>query len=307
MRTIRVVSRRSELALAQTRSTIELIAAIRPEWKFVIVQVVTQGDRIQNVPLSQVGGKGLFVTEVEHVIATGDGDMTVHSLKDVPADLAPGLSLAGYPARGEPRDALVSRHDLSLAQLRSGARVGTSSLRRGAQLLAARPDLEIVSVRGNIGTRLRKLETDGLDAVVLAAAGLERMGWQNRVSELLSAEVCLPAVGQGILGIECRADDYELIEALSSITDERTREAALAERTLLGCLEGGCQVPIAGYAQHLLAGNLMLSGLVASLDGQTVLRAHGEGESPVEVGEAVAQQLIDLGAKQIIETATANA
>lgn len=300
MRTIRVVSRRSQLAMAQTKWTIERLRAAVPAWNFEIVPIVTQGDRIQNVPLSEVGGKGLFVSEVEQAIAQDRGDMTVHSLKDVPADLLPGLVLAGYPERVEPRDALVSRDNLRLEDLPQHARIGTSSLRRAAQLRAKRPDLEIVSIRGNIDTRLHKLESDGLDGVILAAAGLVRMGWDDRISELLAPDICLPAVGQGVLGIECRAGDADLIEALEAITHDPTRVAALAERTFLGRLEGGCQVPIAGYAQVLPTGAVSMTGLVATEDGRRVLRAHAEREDAVSAGRVVAEDLLARGAAEIV-------
>lgn len=301
MRTIRVLSRRSQLAITQTKWTIERLLEVAPTWRFEIVPVVTQGDRIQDVPLSEVGGKGLFVSEVEQSIAADDGDMTVHSLKDVPADLMSGLTLAGYPERMEPLDALISRGNLRLSELPTSARIGTSSLRRAAQLRAVRPDLEIVSIRGNIDTRLRKLETEGLDGVILAAAGLARMGWEERISELLSPDVCLPAVGQGILGIECRADDGELIDVLQAITDPATRIAASAEREFLGRLAGGCQVPIAGYATVDLSGTIRLSGLVASEDGGMVLRAEAEGQDAVEVGAVVANELLARGASDLID------
>ncbi|MFO2548990.1 hydroxymethylbilane synthase [Alicyclobacillus cycloheptanicus] len=306
MRQIRVISRKSQLAMQQTRWVIDAVQALRPDWRFEIVPIVTQGDRIQNVPLSEVGGKGLFVTEVEQALLRGDGDFTVHSLKDVPAEVAPGLVLAGFPAREEPRDALISRNGLPLSELPTGARIGTSSLRRAAQLLAARPDLAIVPIRGNIDTRLRKLETDDLDAIVLAAAGLRRMGWGGRITELLALDVCLPAVGQGILGIACRADDESLLDALAELTDADTKAAAQAERALLARLEGGCQVPIAGYAEKR-DGRLWVRGLVASPDGATVIRAEAVGEDAAAVGNEAADRLLAQGAAQVIGTVAAKA
>lgn len=300
MRQVRVVSRKSQLAMQQTRWVIDTLQRQCEGWTFEIVPVVTQGDRRLDVPLSEIGGKGLFVTEVEDALARGDGDLTVHSLKDVPACLASGLTLAGFPERVEARDALVSRHEETFMALRQGARVGTSSLRRAAQLRAVRPDIEIVSIRGNIDTRLNKLASDNLDAIVLAAAGLVRMNWTDRISELLPMEICLPAVGQGILGLECREDDNELVSVLQRITDGATHQAATAERALLKALSGGCQVPIAGYAMAHSEGGLVLQGRVASPDGTTLLEAGFTGQDAVMLGQKVADALLQQGAAELI-------
>lgn len=307
LREILVVSRKSQLAMQQTRDVIEAVGRLRPDWTFRVVPVVTQGDRTLDVPLSQVGGKGLFVTEVEQALLRREGDFTVHSLKDVPAETADGLVLAGFPPRVEPRDALISRHGERLSELRHGARIGTSSLRRAAQLKAVRQDIEIVPIRGNIDTRLNKLRTDDLDAIVLAAAGLVRMGWADQITELLALSDCLPAIGQGILGIECRADDAEVVAVLQELTDPATRRAALAERALLAGLDGGCQVPIAGFATDTSTGSIRLRGLVASVDGTTVIDASAESEDAQTLGRSVAAELLDRGAAAMIASAVSPA
>lgn len=306
MQTIRVASRTSELAMVQTDYVIAQLRQHRPKLQFEVVPVVTKGDKILDVTLSKVGGKGLFVSEIEAKLLTGEADIAVHSLKDVPAQLADGLQLSAYPARADARDALISSVGQTIDKLPTGAKIGTSSLRRAAQIRALRPDVEVSSVRGNINTRIRKLEEGQFDAIILASAGLERMGWQERVTEYLEADVCLPAVGQGILGIESRAEDTELNELLSALNDKTTERAALAERTLLFALNGSCQVPIAGYAIERKDGTLWLRGLVASPDGKTVLRAEAHGESPTNVGMEAAQALKKLGAAGLLEAVTAD-
>jgi hydroxymethylbilane synthase len=305
MQTLRVASRRSALAMTQTRWVVTQLESRYPGLRVDIVPVVTKGDRILDVSLSKVGGKGLFVSEIEACLLSGDADFAVHSLKDVPAELAEGLALTAIPEREDPRDALITKTGCSLDALPDGAVIGTSSLRRVAQLQAYRPDLRFVPIRGNIDTRLRKLEEEELDAIVLAAAGLHRMGWTDKITEYLPPHVCLPAVGQGILGIESRSADQRVNDILSSLHNGATAAVAQAERTLLQALNGGCQVPIAGYAERDDSGQVWLRGLVASPDGRTVLRAEVRDQAPDRAGLEVAERLRAQGADQLLEATAA--
>ncbi|MCL6517740.1 hydroxymethylbilane synthase [Alicyclobacillus sp.] len=304
METIRVASRQSALALRQTHWVMDRLAAAHPGLSLEVVRVVTRGDRILDVPLADIGGKGLFVSEVEACLLGGRADIAVHSLKDVPTLLSEGMVLGAVPVREDPRDALISRSGLRFSELPPGARVGTSSLRRVAQLKAVRPDLTFVPLRGNIDTRLRKLETEGLDAIVLAAAGLHRMGWADRITEYLEVDVCLPAMGQGLLGIECRAADARVRSLLQPLSDPHATLAARAERALLALLDGGCQVPMAGHARVVDEG-VHLTGLVASPDGREVIRAEASGADPETVARSVADALRRQGADRLLELAAA--
>ena len=313
MRTIVVGSRKSALAMAQTKqiiSSLERICARRGLFfVFEIKPIVTHGDRILDVTLSKVGGKGLFVKEIEQALLDGAIDLAVHSMKDLPHRLPDGLVIGAVPPREDPRDCLISRAPAhGLDDLPRGAKVGTSSLRREAQLRAARPDLRVEPLRGNIDTRLRKLETEGFDAVVLAAAGLHRMGWQDRITAYLPVDVMLPAVGQGALAVECRDEDGPIRELLAALNDEPTARAVAAERRLLGVLDGGCQVPIGAYAEAAAgsegkAGNVALTGMVASPSGETVLKASVSGDDPELVGETAARELLAKGADRILAAA----
>lgn len=303
MRTIRVASRKSNLAMTQTKWVIDELEKLNGDYHYEIIPTVTKGDKILDVALSKVGGKGLFVSEIEQVLVTRQADFAVHSLKDVPAQLADGLVLAALPTREDPRDAFISRTGQGLNNLPQGAVVGTSSLRRLAQLKALRPDLQIKTLRGNIDTRLRKLQEEEFDAIILAAAGLHRVGWQERITEYLEPEICLPALGQGILGIECREDDDELRRLLAGLTDKKTELAARAERRLLFELNGSCQVPIGGLTHVDADGKLHLQGMVASPDGVSVLRAEAQGYDADELGREVSRKLRDKGATAILETA----
>ncbi|MDZ5712379.1 hydroxymethylbilane synthase [Jeotgalibacillus haloalkalitolerans] len=301
MRKIIVGSRRSKLAITQTKWVIEQLKALEPGTEFEIKEIVTKGDQIQNVKLSKVGGKGLFVKEIEQAMIDGEIDMAVHSMKDMPAELPEGLIIGSIPVREDPRDALISKNNETLAELPAGAIVGTSSLRRGAQILAVRPDLKVEWIRGNIDTRLKKLETENFDAIILAAAGLSRMGWsKDVVSEFLSPEDCLPAIGQGALSIECRETDTELRELLNRFSDQETAQTVTAERTFLHKMEGGCQVPIAGYATQIEDG-VSLTALVASPDGKKVYKEVIRGNDPIEVGLKAAEILTEQGAKALID------
>ncbi|MGG3017905.1 hydroxymethylbilane synthase [Geobacillus stearothermophilus] len=301
MRNIVVGSRRSKLALTQTKWVINELKQLGAPFTFEVKEIVTKGDRVLDVTLSKVGGKGLFVKEIEHELLAGGIDMAVHSMKDMPAVLPEGLVIGAVPRREDARDVLVSKGNRMLSDLPPGSVIGTSSLRRSAQLLAYRPDLTIKWIRGNIDTRLAKLESEEYDAIVLAAAGLARMGWGDDViSDYLPFDVCVPAVGQGALAVECREDDDELRQWLSRLNDEQTERAVRAERTFLQQMEGGCQVPIAGYAE-VKEGTVRLTALVASPDGKEMYKEIVTGADPEALGRQAAAVLIEQGAKALIE------
>ncbi|MGG3987350.1 hydroxymethylbilane synthase [Bacillus smithii] len=301
MRKIIVGSRRSKLALTQTKWVIQQLKRLNPSYEFEIKEIVTKGDKILDVTLSKVGGKGLFVKEIEQAMLNKEIDMAVHSMKDMPAYLPEGLTIGCIPEREDHRDVLISKDGLTLDQLPAGAKIGTSSLRRGAQILAHRPDVKMQWIRGNIDTRLKKLETDDYDAIVLAAAGLSRMGWtKDVVTQFLDPDICLPAVGQGALAVECRKDDEELLSLLQGLNSTDTAQSVAAERAFLQKMDGGCQVPIAGYA-HVKGEEVALTALVASPDGKTVYKEMAVGGNPEQVGEEVARRMIRMGAKQLID------
>ena len=301
MRNLVVGSRRSKLALTQTKWVINELKQLGAPFTFEVKEIVTKGDRVLDVTLSKVGGKGLFVKEIEHELLAGGIDMAVHSMKDMPAVLPEGLVIGAVPRREDARDVLVSKGNRMLSDLPPGSVIGTSSLRRSAQLLAYRPDLTIKWIRGNIDTRLAKLESEEYDAIVLAAAGLARMGWGDDViSDYLPFDVCVPAVGQGALAVECREDDDELRQWLSRLNDEQTERAVRAERAFLQQMEGGCQVPIAGYAE-VKEGTVHLTALVASPDGKEMYKEIVTGADPEAVGRQAAAVLIEQGAKALIE------
>ncbi|MEC1374672.1 hydroxymethylbilane synthase [Heyndrickxia sp. FSL K6-6286] len=302
MRKIIIGSRRSKLALTQTNWVADQLKKLGVPFEFEVKEIVTKGDRILDVTLSKVGGKGLFVKEIEQALLNKEIDMAVHSMKDMPAVLPQGLTIGCIPHREDHRDVLISKGHMTLRDLPKGAKVGTSSLRRSAQILAERPDLEIKWIRGNIDTRLAKLETDEYDAIILAAAGLSRMGWSSDVvTEYLEPEVCLPAVGQGALAIECREDDKELLDELLKLTSKETKETVTAERAFLHKMEGGCQVPIAGYATITDNAQISLTALVADPNGKIIYKETVMGEDPVIVGEKAAAILTEQGAKQLID------
>ena len=305
MRKIIVGSRRSRLALTQTNQVIDQLKALSPETEFEVKEIVTKGDRILDVTLSKVGGKGLFVKEIEQALFDGEIDMAVHSMKDMPAVLPEGLVIGAVPEREDHRDALISNGHVKFCDLPAGSVIGTSSLRRSAQLLAARPDLEIKWIRGNIDTRLKKLENEEYDAIILAAAGLARMGWSSDVvTEFLADDLSVSAVGQGALAIECRADDSELLALLTQFTCDDTKRTVTAERAFLSAVDGGCQVPVAGYA--VISGeNVSLTALVASPDGKTILKETVSGADAEQIGLEAARLLKDRGAAELIEAARA--
>jgi hydroxymethylbilane synthase len=291
-----IASRGSQLALWQARWVQAQLAAAGRESRIEIIK--TTGDKITDVPLAKVGTKGLFTKEIEEALLDERADLAVHSLKDLPTELPAGLVLAAVPQREDPRDAIVGKR---LAELARGAKVGTSSLRRSAQLRRLRPDLVIESVRGNLDTRLRKLDEGQYDAILLAAAGLKRLGWADRIAEILPADVMCSAVGQGALAIETRESGagYDACRALDHAA---THMAVLAERGVLGALGGGCQVPIGAYAR-IENGRLFLLGVVASPDGSEVVRAESEGavDEAEELGCALGHKLLELGARRILE------
>lgn len=296
-----IATRGSKLALAQARWVAGRLAALRPGLEVELKVIKTKGDKITDVPLAAVGGKGLFVKEIEEALLAGRAQLAVHSMKDVPAELPPGLVIAGVSPREDVRDVLVSRRWGSLEELPPGARVGTSSLRRRAQLLARRPDLEVVPLRGNVETRLRKLDEQGLDAVILAAAGLARLGLEQVATQYLPVETLLPAVGQGALGLECREDDAATRELVAALADPAAAAAVEAERAFLGRLEGGCQVPIAAHA--VLEGDrLWLRGLVADLEGRRLVRAQGRAPraEAAALGRQVAEEVLESGGREIL-------
>ncbi|UTR15489.1 hydroxymethylbilane synthase [Salipaludibacillus sp. LMS25] len=302
MRKVIIGSRRSNLALTQTKWVINELNRLNLPFEFEIKEIVTKGDKILDVTLSKVGGKGLFVKEIEKAMYDGEIDMAVHSMKDLPSDMAQGLTIGAIPKRVDPRDAFISNSGQSLMDLPAGSIVGTSSLRRSAQVLAKRPDLNIQWIRGNIDTRLRKCREEEFDAIILAAAGLERVGWSEEiVTEFLDPTVSLPAVGQGALGIECREDDNELIELLNNINDPHTERTVTAERAFLHTVEGGCQVPVAGYATLEKDGQVKLTALVASPDGKTVFKETIVGHDPKDIGEQAAKKMLNEGAKELLD------
>jgi hydroxymethylbilane synthase len=296
---IRVATRGSALALAQARSVADRLAAggARVE----VVPMRTEGDRLAEARLAAVGGKGLFVREIEEALLRGDVDVAVHSLKDLPAEQPAGLCLAAFPERADPRDVLVTRRPMRFAELPHGALLGTSSPRRRALALSLRPDLSVEPIRGNVDTRLRKLDGGEWDAIVLAAAGLSRLGITPRHAEPLAADVFVPAVGQGALAVEGRADDVATLAALQTLDHEPTRVCALAERAFLGRLGASCVTPMAAHAR-LAGGRLVLDGVVASEDGRTVLRESAEGvaERPAALGVRVADALLAKGAAGVV-------
>ena len=300
-RPLRIATRKSALALWQANHVKAGLEASYPGLVVELVPLLTTGDKILDVPLAKVGGKGLFTKEIEQALIDGRADLAVHSMKDVPTQRAPGLMLAGTGVREDVRDALVSPRVKSVEKLPKGARVGTSSLRRQAQLLNLRPDLRIVSIRGNVQTRMRKIEELNLEGVILAAAGLRRLGFADRITQYIPPSLSLPAIAQGSLALEIRADDERTRELVAIFHHEPTEIAVTAERAFLARLEGGCQVPIAGLAQ-VDGGLVAMEGLVGSIDGKTLIRDRGEG--PVaeaeRVGRELAEKILDRGGRAIL-------
>lgn len=302
MKILKIATRQSPLALWQAEHIRARLEALHADLKVELVTFVTQGDKILDTPLAKIGGKGLFVKELEAALLDGRADLAVHSMKDVPMKLPAGLSLAVICEREDPLDAFVSNTYASFEQLPQGAKVGTSSLRRKSQILKARPDLEIIDLRGNVGTRLSKLDAGLYDAIILASAGLKRLDLAERIRHTLPAEVSLPAVGQGALGLECRAEDQVVLELILPLLHSETDVCVRTERAFNAYLEGGCQVPIAGYA-ILEQGQIHIQGRVGSVDGKTLLKAKQVGETAQaeQIGVALAQELLAQGAGDLLK------
>lgn len=294
-------TRQSLLALWQSNHIASLLRKQYPDYQVTLKKIVTKGDRILDVPLAQIGGKGLFTKEIETELLDGTVDLAVHSLKDMPTVLPEGLCLTAITTRANVGDAFVSNKYASFSELPQGAVLGTSSLRRKAQLLAVRPDLKIVDLRGNVDTRLRKLDEGQMDAIILAAAGLERLGHADRIREIIPTTVCLPAVGQGALAIECRSDNKEVRDMLAFLNDLSTKQATDAERAFLGLIEGGCQVPIGVHAE-VENDNVKIEAVIASLDGSKVLRNNitGPAVNAADLGRKLGQQMLAEGGEQIL-------
>ena len=280
---------------------IERLKELEPGLDIRVEKIVTKGDRILNVTLSKVGGKGLFVKEIEQALLDGKIDFAVHSMKDMPSEMPPGLVIGAVPVRETPTDALLSIDGKTLDELPSGAVVGTSSLRRQAQILAYRPDLKVKPVRGNLETRIRKMQEGQFDAIILATSGLKRMDWENKICQELTADVMLPAVGQGALAVQCRADDEELLAVLQRLNHEETKKAVSAERSFLHAFQGGCHLPIAAHAV-LDQDEIHLTGLVADPGGQAVIKKSIRGKDPEKIGKDLAACLKEEGAGRLLET-----
>jgi len=299
MSKVRIGSRGSQLALWQANHVAVLLRGRGLEVEIEIIH--TTGDKITDVPLAKVGTKGMFTKEIEEALAEGRIDLAVHSLKDLPTELVAGFELAAIMNREDPRDAFCSRHFASIDELPQGARMGTSSLRRQAQLRALRGDLRIHPLRGNVDTRLRKLEDGEYDAIILALAGVKRLGKTERVRQILTAEVMCPAAGQGAMAVEIRAGDTKMCEHLAFLDDAPSRAATTCERALLNRMGGGCQVPIGAFAE-MRAGRLHLNSVVADPDGTRVLRDSRDGDDPVRLGSDAGEALLRQGGDKILET-----
>ena len=300
LKELRIGTRASQLALWQANWVKSELEKRYPGMTVTLTKIKTIGDKILDVPLAQVGGKGLFVKEIEEAMLRGEIDIAVHSMKDVPTEFPEGLGLHCITEREDPRDALISR-GIKFADLPQGARIGTSALRRQAQLLKVRPDLEMVIIRGNVETRMNKLETEGLDGVILAAAGLNRLGFADQVSEYLDMELSLPAIGQGALGIECDLANEEVKKTIAFFNHADTSNAVRAERALLWRCEGGCQVPIAAFGE-VTGDQLKLTGFIASVDGKVSVKGSvtGPAESYEKLGVTLAEKLLAEGGHAIL-------
>ena len=301
-RIIRIATRQSPLALWQAEYVAGLLAQAFPGLKTQLVKMVTRGDKILDAPLAKVGGKGLFVKELEQGMLEGKADIAVHSMKDVPVNFPEGLHLSAILSREDPTDAFVSNRYATMNELPPNARIGTSSLRRQCQIKEKFPDAEIVSLRGNVNTRLAKLDAGFFDAIILASAGLIRLAMGGRITQSLDAAISLPAIGQGAIGIECRADDTEVNDILSVLHDVETGCCISAERAMNARLNGGCQVPIAGFAQ-LQGEQLFMRGLVGHPDGSAVFRAQRSGDmhQAEAIGQQIAEDLLDQGAGKVLQ------
>ena len=294
-------TRQSLLAMWQSNYIAGRLREEYPGCEVTLKKIVTKGDRILDVPLAKIGDKGLFTKEIEQELLDGTIDLAVHSLKDMPTVLPQGLCLTAITERANAGDAFVSNKYNSIEEMPESSVLGTSSLRRRAQFLAKRPDLKIVDLRGNVDTRLKKLDEGQMDAIILAAAGLTRLGHEDRIKQIIPHDYCLPAVGQGALAIECRSDNFQVRQMLDFLNDMSTKQATDAERAFLGLLEGGCQVPIGVHAE-VRDGHLNMTAVIASLDGSILLRdtAEGEAADAAAIGRALGQKMLDNGGKEIL-------
>ncbi len=301
---LKIGTRGSALALTQANWVADRLRERYPAMNIAIVVIKTKGDIMQDVSLAKIGGKGVFVKEIEDALLRGDVDIAVHSMKDVPAELPEGLHIGTIPEREDPRDVLIAKDNKKMESLPRGARIGTGSLRRGMQVRNLLPDVQIVPLRGNLDTRIRKIEADGLDGVIVAAAGIRRMGWIQRVSQFIPVEVMLPAVGQGALGIETRTGDSSLVEMLAFLNHSATSMEVGAERSFLQRLGGGCQLPIAAYAQ-IRGKELTLRGLVGSLDGRALItdEVRGNPQAYRMLGMLLAERILARGGQALIDQA----
>lgn len=301
MSEIIIGTRGSKLARTQAGLLADSLAKQLPDYNIILKEITTKGDRILDKPLSKIGGKGLFIKEIELALLAGEIDLAVHSLKDLPTKLAEEFKIAAIPKRANPLDILISKENKKLAELPQGAKIGTGSLRRKSQLLNYRPDLKVIAIRGNIDTRLKKLFKQDLDGIILAASGLIRMGWEDKITQYLSPEISIPAVGQGALAVEIRSDDEKMEELLRKINHQTSQRLVKAERSFLKKLEGSCKVPIGAYAE-LKGEQLSIEGMVAKTDGTKLIREELSGElSDADLlGLELAEKLLEQGAEQIL-------
>jgi hydroxymethylbilane synthase len=299
---LKIGTRGSQLALFQANWVKDQVSYAHPDLKVTLIKIKTTGDKIQDVPLAKIGGKGLFVKEIEESLLQKRIDLAVHSIKDVPTEFPEGLHLSVITKREDPRDVFISREGRTLKDLPQGAKIGTSSLRRQAQLLHFRNDFELVPLRGNLDTRLRKLKTMNLDGIVLALAGVKRLGLEETITEIISTDISLPAIGQGALGIETRMDDRGVEGQIRFLNDRDSSIAVTAERAFLKKLEGGCQVPIAAFARTV-GTTLQIDGLVGTIDGKRLIRHHREGsiDKAESIGIELAEILLSQGAKEVLD------
>jgi len=299
---IRVGTRGSNLALVQANWVSDRLKSLYPDMSVAVVPIRTRGDRMQNISLVEIGGKGIFVKEIEETLLRGDIDIAVHSMKDVPVDLPDGLIIGAIPEREDPRDVLISREGTKMEGLSKGARLGTGSLRRGMQIKRLMPDIEIVPVRGNIDTRIKKIVTENLDGIIVAAAGMKRMGRGREISQYIPIEVMMPSAGQGVLGIEMRESDRETKALIAPLNHPDTVVEISAERAFLRRLGGGCQVPIAGIARKS-GNNLVIKGLVGSIDGRVMIMDEVRGDSSnwEDMGNTLAENILSMGGRAVLD------
>ena len=302
MKKIRVGTRGSNLALVQANWVSDRLKSLYPDMSVAVVPIRTRGDRMQNISLVEIGGKGIFVKEIEETLLRGDIDIAVHSMKDVPVDLPDGLIIGAIPEREDPRDVLISREGTKMEGLSKGARLGTGSLRRGMQIKRLMPDIEIVPVRGNIDTRIKKIVTENLDGIIVAAAGMKRMGRGREISQYIPIEVMMPSAGQGVLGIEMRESDRETKALIAPLNHLDTVVEISAERAFLRRLGGGCQVPIAGIARKS-GNNLVIKGLVGSIDGRVMIMDEVRGDSSnwEDMGNTLAENILSMGGRAVLD------